>query len=236
MRRVSGALTLLAPMLAGGAASAGQPLAGKRLDRIAFGSCAKQVNTRHTSLPFGLLPQPIWQGLSPFCPVPAPTSDLRPPTSDLRPDSPRGGPCSCSQPGVVRPSSAPSLPATGHTCTSLASAGIGDTNPDLWLWLGDAVYTKADRANHSSLASMQEMYALQRANPAYTAFRSRPGMAVDGVWDDHDYGVNDAGILSSVAGLGLSRTHSRRYVTLRTHRVMMCTQVPAHSTMLVCVG
>ena len=54
------------------------------------------------------------------------------------------------------------------------------------------MYTKADRANHSSLTSMQEMYALQRANPAYKAFASRP-VVIDGVWDDHDYGVNDAG-------------------------------------------
>ena len=82
MRRFSGDLALLftvlvlAPMLAGGAVSAEQPLAGKRLDRIAFGSCAKQVNSRHASLPLGLLPQPIWQGLSPVCPVPAPRSDL----------------------------------------------------------------------------------------------------------------------------------------------------------------
>ena len=144
---------------------------------------------------------------------------------------------------VVRRRSAPSLriPATGwpcdpHSCTSLASAGIGDTNPDLWLWLGDAVYTKADRANHSNLASMREMYALQRANPAYAAFRSRrPGMVVDGVWDDHDYGVNDAGILGSVAKLGPSRRH---FSALRYPAHTPCDDVypGAHSTMLVCGG
>jgi len=58
--------------------------------------------------------------------------------------------------------------------------------PDLWIWLGDNIY--GDTEDMNELAAN---YARQKNNPAYQSlFTSTP---VVGVWDDHDYGVNDGG-------------------------------------------
>lgn len=61
---------------------------------------------------------------------------------------------------------------------------IAQTQPDLWLWLGDAVYSEADDSAQflSDLKSMKQ-------NPFYANFRTQ--IPVTGIWDDHDYGTND---------------------------------------------
>lgn len=60
------------------------------------------------------------------------------------------------------------------------------SNPDLWVWTGDIVY--ADTEDMEVMAAMYD----QLANlPGYAALaRSTP---VVGVWDDHDFGANNAG-------------------------------------------
>jgi alkaline phosphatase D len=71
--------------------------------------------------------------------------------------------------------------------------------PDVWLWLGDTVYAdspcpQADTEEECArivLDRMPELYRRQRAEPGYAALRERAFVA--GVWDDHDYGKNDAG-------------------------------------------
>lgn len=71
--------------------------------------------------------------------------------------------------------------------------------PDVWLWLGDTVYAdsprpRADTAEERArivLDRMPELYREQRAEPGYAALREQAFVA--GVWDDHDYGKNDAG-------------------------------------------
>ncbi|HRJ48166.1 MAG TPA: alkaline phosphatase D family protein [Opitutaceae bacterium] len=71
--------------------------------------------------------------------------------------------------------------------------------PDVWLWLGDTVYADSPRPQADSeeerarivLDRMPELYRQQRAEPGYAALRERAFIA--GVWDDHDYGKNDAG-------------------------------------------
>jgi len=63
---------------------------------------------------------------------------------------------------------------------------IMENNPDLWIWLGDNVY-----ADTEDMDLMSEIYALQQSHPAYQTFAAEVAMV--GIWDDHDFGANDAG-------------------------------------------
>ena len=58
--------------------------------------------------------------------------------------------------------------------------------PDLWIWLGDNVY-----ADTRDMDVMQEKYQQQRQQPGYQQLLASVPMV--GVWDDHDYGINDGG-------------------------------------------
>ncbi len=58
--------------------------------------------------------------------------------------------------------------------------------PDLWVWLGDNVY-----ADTYDMQEMKRQYLVQKNFPEYRAVRS--ATPVVGIWDDHDYGVNDGG-------------------------------------------
>ncbi|MFW5760411.1 MAG: alkaline phosphatase D family protein [Cyclobacteriaceae bacterium] len=59
-------------------------------------------------------------------------------------------------------------------------------NPDLFIWLGDNVY-----ADTYDMQQMARIYQEQLENPDYQAFTAL--VPVIGIWDDHDYGMNDAG-------------------------------------------
>jgi alkaline phosphatase D len=58
--------------------------------------------------------------------------------------------------------------------------------PQLWIWLGDNIY--GDTHNMKELAAK---YALQKSNPGYQKLLAT--CPVEGLWDDHDYGLNDSG-------------------------------------------
>lgn len=58
--------------------------------------------------------------------------------------------------------------------------------PNVWIWLGDNIY--GDSENMDTLSAK---YALQKRNPVYQQLRQ--AASIIGVWDDHDYGVNDGG-------------------------------------------
>lgn len=58
--------------------------------------------------------------------------------------------------------------------------------PDLFLFLGDVVY--ADTADPGR---MKDAYNTLDREPAFSRFRQRVPLL--GVWDDHDYGLNDGG-------------------------------------------
>jgi len=61
----------------------------------------------------------------------------------------------------------------------------------LFLFLGDNVYGDVDRDRHDDLTPLRQAYAQQGQSAELRALRqSTPVMAV---WDDHDYGLNDAG-------------------------------------------
>lgn len=58
--------------------------------------------------------------------------------------------------------------------------------PDLFLFMGDNVYADTDRPER-----MKQKYDLLGNNPHYQRFIER--VPILSVWDDHDYGENDAG-------------------------------------------
>ena len=65
--------------------------------------------------------------------------------------------------------------------------------PQSWLWVGDAVYY-----NKSGLVTerhvpkgVREMLTMQHRREDYRA--ATEGAVIEGVYDDHDYGENDAG-------------------------------------------
>ena len=63
---------------------------------------------------------------------------------------------------------------------------ITENKPDLWIWLGDNIYGDSD-----TMAVMKAKYDLQKANIEYQKLTSTT--PIIGIWDDHDYGRNDAG-------------------------------------------
>lgn len=66
-------------------------------------------------------------------------------------------------------------------------ASIQQENPDLWIWTGDNVY-----ADTEDPEVFRDTYERQLANADYAKFvNSIPFLT--GIWDDHDYGVNDGG-------------------------------------------
>ena len=66
-------------------------------------------------------------------------------------------------------------------------ASIQQENPDLWIWTGDNVY-----ADTEDPEVFRDTYERQLANADYSKFvNSIPFLT--GIWDDHDYGVNDGG-------------------------------------------
>jgi hypothetical protein len=64
---------------------------------------------------------------------------------------------------------------------------VAQARPQLWLWTGDAVYLGRDQPD-----ALPEAYQAQLANPGYRKLLAAAGR-VDGVYDDHDLGENDAG-------------------------------------------
>lgn len=75
-----------------------------------------------------------------------------------------------------------------------------NAQPDVWIWLGDTVYAdqpapRGDTPESKAgevLQRMEYLYARQNAIPAYAELRKRA--PIIGTWDDHDYGINDAGV------------------------------------------
>lgn len=56
--------------------------------------------------------------------------------------------------------------------------------PDLWVWLGDNIY-----ADTNNMQAMAKMYHKVRSEPDYSKLCAQS--SIMGIWDDHDYGVND---------------------------------------------
>ena len=63
---------------------------------------------------------------------------------------------------------------------------ILENDPQLWIWLGDNIYGDTE-----DMDLMSDKYRLQKSNPGYSRLREQA--MVVGIWDDHDYGINDGG-------------------------------------------
>ena len=63
---------------------------------------------------------------------------------------------------------------------------IINTQPDLFIWGGDNVYSDTD-----DMKKMASDYEKQKTNPGYQELAKNTDII--GTWDDHDYGKNDAG-------------------------------------------
>ena len=63
---------------------------------------------------------------------------------------------------------------------------VAEFAPDVLLLLGDNIYGDTE-----DMGVLREKYGVLAANPGFAALRSR--VPIVAVWDDHDYGANDAG-------------------------------------------
>ncbi|CAB3990365.1 Hypothetical predicted protein [Paramuricea clavata] len=68
--------------------------------------------------------------------------------------------------------------------------------PDLWIWLGDAAYGDTRIVpflwTPSPLPLMASYFRRQKHHPDYQEFL-KSNTSIVGIWDDHDYGMNDGG-------------------------------------------
>ncbi len=63
---------------------------------------------------------------------------------------------------------------------------IRQESPDQWIWLGDNIYADTD-----DMSEMKAQYDKQNSHTEYINFKKLT--PINGTWDDHDYGKNDAG-------------------------------------------
>jgi alkaline phosphatase D len=63
---------------------------------------------------------------------------------------------------------------------------ILQNQPQLWIWLGDNVY-----GDTHDMGVLKQKYNFQKNNPAYQKLTD--STPIIGIWDDHDYGINDGG-------------------------------------------
>lgn len=63
---------------------------------------------------------------------------------------------------------------------------INYIKPDLWIWLGDNVYSDG-----VDMVQRRKDYDLQKSHKGYQQLLKQT--EVIGIWDDHDYGLNDGG-------------------------------------------
>jgi len=59
-------------------------------------------------------------------------------------------------------------------------------NPAVWVWLGDIMY-----GDSHDMAVLKKKYDIQKEKPEYKRLMSTS--KIIGIWDDHDYGINDGG-------------------------------------------
>jgi alkaline phosphatase D len=63
---------------------------------------------------------------------------------------------------------------------------INANNPSLWIWLGDIIY-----ADTTDMRALAKMYKTLKNTPGYKKLREKTQIV--GIYDDHDFGANDAG-------------------------------------------
>lgn len=74
-----------------------------------------------------------------------------------------------------------------HDVTNVFWDDILSYQPDIFIWGGDNIYADTD-----DIVKLKAMYKAQNAIPAYAKLKEN--VTITGVWDDHDYGLNDGGV------------------------------------------
>ncbi|XP_078443697.1 calcineurin-like metallo-phosphoesterase superfamily protein isoform X2 [Wolffia australiana] len=127
-------------------------------------------------------------------------------------------PCpSWSSPGAVGVDATPQLVSriAFGSCAKQGTpqpiwSAISEFDPHIFIWLGDNIYGDNKRPLRvfgkertigpwknlplffaSPEQELRERYRIQKSNPGYSNLRSRA--QIIGTWDDHDFGLNDAG-------------------------------------------
>lgn len=68
---------------------------------------------------------------------------------------------------------------------------IYDQNPDFFMWLGDVIYVDFPQMGiDSNMTSVVSKYNRTKHDVFYTKLREN--VKIIGIYDDHDYGYNDA--------------------------------------------
>lgn len=122
--------------------------------------------------------------LTPKSAAPAPKTAAAPEESDFLGDA------DFFKPKPIDTLSAPTLIAFG-SCNKLDKPqnmweAVNANNPNLWVWLGDIIY-----ADTNDMRALAKMYKQLKNEPGYKKMREKT--QVIGIYDDHDYGANDAG-------------------------------------------
>lgn len=68
---------------------------------------------------------------------------------------------------------------------------IADAKPDLLLLLGDNIYADLDKSKKVTVELIKEKYDILAKLPGWQKLKGTCPMLA--IWDDHDYGINDAG-------------------------------------------
>ena len=70
---------------------------------------------------------------------------------------------------------------------------VASHDPDIFIWLGDSVYADIQFGPYFFPASadrLRTIYTHQQNSKEYSDFRSKV-KRITGLWDDHDYGINN---------------------------------------------
>lgn len=100
---------------------------------------------------------------------------------------------------IISCKSKPPQAASGQEITTVAFGSCNRQNlpqplwkpiladqPDLWIWMGDNIY-----GDSPNMDTLKAKYERQNAVADYQALKSET--PIIGIWDDHDYGINDGG-------------------------------------------
>eukprot|EP00163_Fabomonas_tropica_P008813 TRINITY_DN18570_c0_g1_i1.p1 TRINITY_DN18570_c0_g1~~TRINITY_DN18570_c0_g1_i1.p1 ORF type:complete len:457 (-),score=71.02 TRINITY_DN18570_c0_g1_i1:251-1621(-) len=93
-----------------------------------------------------------------------------------------------------------------HNLPQPAWKDISEYDPDVFIWLGDVVYAdnqhpwlKFKWTQEPDAEKVKDTFRKQKQRPEYQEFlSSNPNRTILGIWDDHDYGINNGGVDNDV--------------------------------------
>ena len=88
---------------------------------------------------------------------------------------------------------------------------IADTSPELFIWTGDATYTSSSDGPRHSIEALRNAFNYTRGTPGYRHLIEDvlPRKPI-GIYDDHDFGVNDGGGGGGILDFGVVDRDARK--------------------------